>query len=99
MKVIKWIVRTLIVIGVLAIIANAVMGYFGWFKPHLPYVEQAPYKLTADGEVYYMKSYTQDKTSLTISDYYAWNKDDWQYYERSTPFGKQGYLKLTVERR
>lgn len=96
---IKKIIKVILIGGVIVVAGQFVMGWFGWFKPHLPYTTQAPYVLTADGVDYYAKTYTQDKAAVVISDYYAWNGDDWRYYGRDLPFFKAGYLKLTVQAR
>ena len=73
----------LIIIGVVALVGFTIIMVVDKFDDNPPSQEDAPYKVFADDEVYYIENYIKDGDCIISTEYWTHGARGWNEWEKS----------------
>lgn len=64
-----------------------------------PTIDQAPYVVETGTRIYYVKKYIDNGQILTMQQYYTYDKDTWQFSNKSLALNRNVYGLITLTKR
>lgn len=96
----------LIVIGIGAVF---LFGYFNKSKPDqvelpsyqmvIPTTQQAPYVVQTSSRIYYVSTMEDNADMLVLTDYYIYDKNEWEHIQTALPLDKQVFGEIEIYNR